>query len=194
MAKWTKTIQRESLCQSNDSTKLPRPFTLRRRDRRATTGYPTCRSTGRSPGTAGTCACTARPTCATGCTPSHCCSAWDGPEGEQKNVGHYWRNVCKRHWWTYGKVALERLEWVDASDWRRITHPLQCLPVVHQPHVVHGVDGVQELDESLLVVRLGEPGRMVEQAERSAVWALQECKPCLSCEYQYRCGTYRLEL
>lgn len=66
-------------------------------------------------------------------------------------------------------VALEGLEVVDAVQRSGVPDPLQSLPVGDQPHVVHGDQGVEESDEALLVVRLGEPGGVVEQSERSTV-------------------------
>ena len=69
----------------------------------------------------------------------------------------------------YRVVALEGRERVDAGQWRRVAHPLQCLPVGDDEHVLHRVDRVQELYESFLVVRLREPGCVVVQSERCPV-------------------------
>lgn len=66
---------------------------------------------------------------------------------------------------TYRIVALEWLEGVDTCYWRWIADPLQCLPIGNNPHIIHCIDCVQELDESFFVMRLGEPGCVVEQAE-----------------------------
>lgn len=60
------------------------------------------------------------------------------------------------------------MECVDSGNRRWVSDPLQCLPVVDQPDVVHLIDGVQELDEALLVMGLREPGGVVEETERSA--------------------------
>lgn len=62
-------------------------------------------------------------------------------------------------------VALERLEVVKSVDGRRVTNPLQCLPVGDDPNILHAVDEVQKHNETFFVMRLSEPGSMVEQAE-----------------------------
>lgn len=75
---------------------------------------------------------------------------------------------------THRIVALEGAEALDAGEGRGVPHPLQRLPVGDEPHVVHGGDGVEEGDEALLVVRRGEPGRVVEEAEGSSVGEKEE--------------------
>ena len=51
---------------------------------------------------------------------------------------------------------------------RGISDPLKRLPVGDDPDIIHGNDSVEERDETLLVVWLGEPSRMVEQPEWSS--------------------------
>jgi len=66
-------------------------------------------------------------------------------------------------------VALEGLVALGLLHVHGVAHPLDCLPVGHQPHVLHVGDGVQEGDEALLVVRRGEPRSVVEQSHGSPV-------------------------
>lgn len=68
-------------------------------------------------------------------------------------------------WCTYRVITLEWLEGIDARDWCGITNPLQHLPIGHNPNVGHLIDGVQEFDETLLVVGLREPSGVIEQTE-----------------------------
>lgn len=77
-------------------------------------------------------------------------------------VTHFWIVTAL---WPILIVTLEWLERVHARQWRRVTHPLQRLPIGHYPNVIHRIDCVQEFDESFLVVRLCEPSGMVEQTE-----------------------------
>jgi len=66
-------------------------------------------------------------------------------------------------------VALEVLGGLCLLDIHGVSHPLERLPVGHQPNVVHGGDGVEERDEALLMMGGGEPGSVVEQAHRRPV-------------------------
>lgn len=77
---------------------------------------------------------------------------------------------------TYGVVALEGLERAETVHGRGIADPLQRLVVGDDPDVLHGVDGVQELDEALLVVRLREPGGVVVQSEGRTVGRVMAVK------------------
>jgi len=70
---------------------------------------------------------------------------------------------------TFRIAALEGLVVLGLLDIDRVSHPLDSLPVGDQPHVLHVGDGVEEGYETLLVVRRGEPGGVVEQAHRSPV-------------------------
>jgi hypothetical protein len=62
-------------------------------------------------------------------------------------------------------IALEWLERIHSRQGRWISDPLKRLPVGDDVNVVHGVDGVEELDEAFFVVRLCEPGSVVEETE-----------------------------
>jgi len=64
-------------------------------------------------------------------------------------VAHFGRRAAFR---PLGIVAIEGLEALDAVQRRGIAHPLDRLPVGHEPDVVHGDDGVEEGLEALLVV------------------------------------------
>ncbi len=44
-------------------------------------------------------------------------------------------------------------------------HPLEALPRGHKPDVVQAEDGIKEPLESLEIVRLGEPCRVIKEAE-----------------------------
>jgi hypothetical protein len=70
---------------------------------------------------------------------------------------------------TYLIIALERLEVADSVHWCWIANPLKGLPVGDNINILHGVDCVQEFDETLLVMRLCEPSSMVEQTKRRTV-------------------------
>lgn len=118
---------------------------------------------------AGRCACIARLICARDCRPSGCCNASDGPV-VKKLIGMLSQseetNCAVR---SHLIIALEWLERIHSRQGRRISDPLKRLPVGDDVNVVHGVDGVEELDEAFFVVRLSEPGGVVEKAERRSV-------------------------
>lgn len=58
---------------------------------------------------------------------------------------------------------------VNFRRWSGIPHPLNRLPVGHQPNVVHLHQGVQKGFETFFVMRLREPGRVVIEAKWRAV-------------------------
>lgn len=66
---------------------------------------------------------------------------------------------------TYWVIATKGGEPVDPVDGSWVPHPLNGLPVGDDPDFGHFVDGVEKSDETFLVVRLGEPGGVVEQTE-----------------------------
>jgi len=66
-------------------------------------------------------------------------------------------------------TALEGFEALGLLHVHRVPHPLDRLPVGDQPHILHVGDGVQEGDETFLVVRGGEPGGVVEQTHGRSV-------------------------
>lgn len=47
-------------------------------------------------------------------------------------------------------------------QWSWISHPLNGLPIRHDPYVVHRDYRIEERNETLLMVRLGEPGGVIE--------------------------------
>ena len=52
---------------------------------------------------------------------------------------------------------------------RRVSDPLDRLRVGHHPDVVHRDNGVEEGDEAFFMMRLGEPGGVVEEPEGRSV-------------------------
>ena len=54
-------------------------------------------------------------------------------------------------------ITLEGLEVHDILNGCGIPDPLQHLPRRHNPHIIHGLDGVQEQFKSLLVMGRSEP-------------------------------------
>lgn len=119
---------------------------------------------------AGMFSCIARLTCARDCTLSDCYNALDDPvHFSQEKVSNYDKLRMKSFEIPHLIVALEWLERVHSGQGRRITCPLQSLPVCDNVDILHAVDGVEKFDEALFVVRLSEPGSVVEQAEWSAV-------------------------
>lgn len=52
---------------------------------------------------------------------------------------------------------------------RRVSDPLYRLPVGHDPNIIHGNDGIQERDETFLMVRLSEPCGVIKESERSPI-------------------------
>jgi hypothetical protein len=69
---------------------------------------------------------------------------------------------------THLSFALKGLERERVRIFRQVAQKLEGLPRGHDPDVVHGHEGVEERLEADLVVRLREPGGVVEQAERGS--------------------------
>lgn len=63
-------------------------------------------------------------------------------------------------------IAIEWLKGLHAVQWRRVTNPLDGLPVSDQPDIVHGNNGIKKSFESFLVMSCREPCSMVVQRER----------------------------
>ena len=57
----------------------------------------------------------------------------------------------------YLVITLEGLEVHDILNGCGIPDPLQHLPRRHNPHIIHGLDGVKEQFETLLVMGRSEP-------------------------------------
>lgn len=70
---------------------------------------------------------------------------------------------------TVREVASEGAEVLDSAEGLRIPDPLKHLVISDQPDVIHGSYGVEEGDETFLVVRCGEPCSVVIQTERCSV-------------------------
>lgn len=66
-------------------------------------------------------------------------------------------------------IALERLEIINPRNRCGIPDPLQSLPVGDDPYIWHLINEIQEHYKTFLVVRLCEPGGVVEETERRSI-------------------------
>lgn len=110
--------------------------------------------------------CSVRPICATDCTPLDYCNAWVDPKLNLELNVKALSFECKE-FIAYRIVALEWLKRINSRYRCWIAHPLQGLPVGYNPNVFHGVYGIEKLDESFLVMRLGKPSSMIKQSKWS---------------------------
>lgn len=62
-------------------------------------------------------------------------------------------------------IASKWLESVKECKGCGIPDPLDCLPVRDYPNVIHGNNSVKEGNETFLVMRLSEPGCVIEQTK-----------------------------
>lgn len=70
---------------------------------------------------------------------------------------------------THRVVTSKGFEGVHEWQGRGVSDPLDRLRVCHHPDVVHRDYGVEEGDEAFFMMRLGEPGGVVEEPEGRSV-------------------------